>query len=78
MAYEFLLQAVVISDGERAMLLLQMGRVAYTTWAEQGGIEPDWDALSIDEKERWIKTVRASVRAMLSLMGQVVAEDPGS
>ena len=72
MTYEFLVQPV-ISDGDRALILLQMGRVAYTEWAELGGIEPDWDALSMEEKERWIRIVRASVRAMLSLMGQVVA-----
>ena len=62
----------VVSDRERAFILLQMARVAYTTWAEMGGIEPDWDGLSIDEKQRWGEVARVSVRAMLSLMGKVV------
>ena len=72
-AYEFLLKPVV-SEGERALILLQMARVAYTRWAELGGIEPDWDALSLEEKRRWGEAVRASVRAMLSLMGQVIED----
>jgi hypothetical protein len=71
--YEFLLKPIV-SDGERALILLQMARVAYTRWAELGGIQPDWDALSVAEKRRWGEAVRASFRAMLSLMGQVMEE----
>ena len=70
-AYEFLLKPIV-SDGERALIVLQMARVAYTRWAELGGIDPDWDALSEDEKRRWGEAVRSSFRAMLSLMGRVV------
>jgi hypothetical protein len=71
--YEFLLKPIV-ADGERAIIVLQMARVAYTRWAELGGIHPDWDSLALEEKRRWGEAVRASVRAMLSLMGQVVAE----
>jgi hypothetical protein len=69
--FDFLLTPVV-SDGERALILLQMARVAYTTWAEMGGIEPDWDGLSLEEKQRWGEVARASIRAMLSLMGKVM------
>ena len=71
--YEFLLKPIV-SEGERALIVLQMARVAYTRWAELGGIQPDWDALSIEEKRRWGEAVRSSFRAMLSLMGQVMEE----
>jgi len=48
-----------------------MARVAYQEWSEIGGIKPDWDALSVQEKERWVRTVRIAVRAMMSLFGQV-------
>jgi hypothetical protein len=71
--YEFLLKPIV-SDGERAIIVLQMARVAYTRWAELGGIHPDWDALAVAEKRRWGEAVRASIRAMLSLMGQVIGD----
>ena len=71
--YDFLLKPVV-TDGERALILLQMARVAYTKWAEMGGIEPDWDALSTEEKRRWGEAARVSIRAMLSLMGNVLGE----
>jgi hypothetical protein len=71
MTYETLFQPV-ISDNERAMLLMHMARVAYQEWAEYGGIKPDWEALSVDEKERWVRVVRISTRAMLSLWGHVL------
>ena len=48
MTYDFLLKPVV-SDGERALMLLQMARVATQNGAELGGIEADWDGLSVDE-----------------------------
>jgi hypothetical protein len=51
-----------------------MARVAYQEWSEIGGIKPDWDALSIQEKER-LRTVRIAVRAMMSLFGQVAEAD---
>ena len=73
MAFSYLLTPV-ISDGERALILLQMARVAYTKWAELGKIEPDWDALSPEEKERWGQAVRVAVRAMFSLMGNIIEE----
>jgi hypothetical protein len=69
--FDFLLTPIV-SDGERALILLQMARVAYTTWGEMGGIEPDWDGLSMEEKQRWGEVARVSIRAMLSLIGNVV------
>ena len=65
----------VISDGERTFMLLQMSRMAYTRWAELGRIEPDWDALSPEEMERWAQVVRVTVRAMFSLMGDIVKDD---
>lgn len=74
MALESLFQPV-ISQGERALILLHMARVAYQEWAEVGGITPDWDALSVGEKERWVRTVRMSFRAMMSLFGQVMEAD---
>ena len=74
MSFNYLLTPV-LSDGERALILLQMARVAYARWAELGKIEPDWDALSPEEKERWGQAVRVAVRAMFSLMGNIV-EDP--
>ena len=64
----------VISDGERAMMLMQMGRAAYTKWADVGGITPDWDALPMSEKERWILTARITVRAMLNLIVHICEE----
>jgi hypothetical protein len=65
----------ILTDGERAMIVLGMARSAYTTWAELGGIRPDWDALSADEKRRWGKSVRAAVRVMLSLMAEIQQAD---
>jgi hypothetical protein len=44
------LRTPIISEGERALILLQMSRVAYTKWADLGNIEPDWDGLSLEEK----------------------------
>lgn len=67
--YDYLLTPI-ISDGERALILLQMARVCYTQWAIAGGIEPDWDELPPTEKDRWGQSVRASFRAMLSLVGE--------
>ena len=75
MSYEYLLTPVVF-DGDRALILLQMARVAYTRWAELGGIEPDWDGLSPAEKKRWGESVRVAVRAMFSLMGPLVEASP--
>jgi hypothetical protein len=49
--------------------------MAYTTWAELGGIHPDWDALTTDDKRRWGKAVRAAFRVMLSLMTEIQRED---
>jgi hypothetical protein len=74
MALESLFQPV-ISEGERALILLHMARIAYQEWSEIGGIKPDWDALSVQEKERWVRTVRLAVRAMMSLFGQVAEAD---
>lgn len=74
MALKSLFQPV-ISEGERALILLHMARVAYQEWAELGGIKPDWDALSLEEKERWVRIVRIAVRAMMSLFGQVMEAD---
>ena len=68
---EYLLEPV-LSDGERALIILQMARVAYQEWANMGGIEPDWDALPGVEKDRWAVAVRGAFRVMLSLMGEVV------
>lgn len=68
---EYLLEPV-LSDGERALIILQMARVAYQEWANMGGIEPDWDALPAVEKDRWAVAVRGAFRVMLSLMGEVV------
>ena len=65
----------VLTDGERAMIVLSMARIAYTTWAELGGIHPDWDALTTDDKRRWGKAVRAAFRVMLSLMTEIQGED---
>jgi hypothetical protein len=64
--FDYLL-APVISEAERAMILLQMARVGYTEWAKRGSITPDWDALNYDEKERWGHVVREATRAMLNL-----------
>lgn len=74
MALESLFQPV-ISEDERALILLHMARIAYQEWSEIGGIKPDWDALSVQEKERWVRTVRLAVRAMMSLFGQVAEAD---
>jgi hypothetical protein len=67
-----ILREPVISEGERAIVQLQMARVAYEEWAICGGIKPDWDALSMPEKERWIRSVRKAFRAMLSLVGSLI------
>jgi hypothetical protein len=75
MTFKYLLTPV-LSDGERALILLQMARVAYMKWAELGKVDPDWDALSPAEKERWGQAVRVAVRAMFSLIGNIV-EEPG-
>ena len=67
---DYLLEPV-LSDGERAMIVLGMARVAYTTWAELGGIQADWDALTDNDKRRWGKAVRAAFRVMLNLMTEI-------
>lgn len=74
MALESLFKPV-ISEGERALILLHMARIAYQEWAELGGIKPDWEALSVEEKDRWVRTVRIAVRGMMSLFGQVLEAD---
>jgi hypothetical protein len=67
-----ILREPVVSEGERAIIQLQMARVAYQEWAICGGIEPDWDALPMSEKERWVRYVRKAFRAMLSLVGHLI------
>ena len=70
---DYLLEPV-LTDGERAMIVLSMARSAYNMWAELGGIQPDWDALPDDDKRRWGKAVRAAFRVMLSLMAEIERE----
>jgi hypothetical protein len=54
------------------------GDAAYTTWTELGGVKPEWDLLSEDDKRRWGKAVRSSYRVMLSLMAELqLDEDDG-
>ena len=57
----------VITDAERAAILLHMSRTAYETWCELGAITPNWDALSVTEKHRWGEAIRTGVRAMFNL-----------
>lgn len=71
-SYHRYLTHPVLSDAERALILVGMAKEAYRVWAEFGGIEPDYDALSIPEKERWGQAVRAAVRVMFSVVGDVV------
>jgi hypothetical protein len=74
---DYLLEPV-LTDGERAMIILSMARAAYTTWTELGGVKPEWDLLSEDDKRRWGKAVRSSFRVMLSLMAELqLDEDDG-
>ena len=65
----------VLTDGERAMLILTMARTAYTTWAELGGLKPDWDGLSAVNKRRWGKAVTAAFRVMLNLNAKIQLDD---
>ena len=64
--FDYLL-APVISETERAMILLQMARVGYMEWAKRGGATPAWDALNNEEKERRVHVVREATRAMLNV-----------
>jgi hypothetical protein len=70
-SYHQYLTHPVLSDSERAVILMQMAQAAYKVWAEAGGINSDYDALDIAEKERWGQAVRAAVRVMFRVMGEI-------
>jgi hypothetical protein len=54
----------VISDAERAMILLQMSRAAY----EANPQTTPWDELPSGTKEEWMRAVRASLRVMFGVI----------
>jgi hypothetical protein len=60
----------VISDAERAMILLQMSRAAY----EANPQSTPWDELPSGTKEEWMRAVRAAVRVMFGVVKQFVEE----
>jgi hypothetical protein len=60
----------VISDAERAMILLQMSRAAY----EANPQNTPWDELPSGTKEEWMRAVRAAVRVMFGVVKQFVEE----
>lgn len=66
--FEFLLRPV-LTEGERAVILLQMARASYEEFAKLRGFEPDWDSLPVQEKQVWGAIVRRAFRVMLSLVG---------
>ena len=60
----------VISEAERAMILLQMSRAAY----EANPQTTPWDELPSGTKEEWMRAVRAAVRVMFGVVKQFVEE----
>lgn len=74
-SYHQYLTHPVLSDAERAVILMAMAKEAYRVWAEMGGIDPDYENLSIFEKERWGEAVRAASRAMLGVISDIVVSD---
>ena len=64
----------VLTDGERATIILQMSKAAYEAWAKGAGINRRWEDLPVDERGRWSAAVRASVRVMFNLMVQITEE----
>jgi hypothetical protein len=60
----------VISDAERAMILLQTSRAAY----EANPQSTPWDELPSGTKEEWMRAVRAAVRVMFGVVKQFVEE----
>jgi hypothetical protein len=54
----------VISDDERAMILLQMSRAAYEAYPNT----IPWDELPSGVKEDWMRAVRAALRVMFGIM----------
>ena len=65
-----ILHEPVMSDGERAMILLQMSRAAY----EANPQTTPWDELPSGTKEEWMRAVRAAVRVMFGVMKPLMEE----
>ena len=65
-----ILHEPVMSDGERAMILLQMSRAAY----EANPQTTPWDELPSGTKEEWMRAVRAAVRVMFGVISPLMEE----
>jgi len=61
----------VLTDEERAVVLMQMSKAAYETWAQLGGLNANYEELSLVEKEKWGRAVGAAVRVMFRLVGDI-------